>query len=93
MSFKPSGVFGLQHPFEMFIVIICIYLIFINLYPYFYMNHFVIGVMNPPVLVDLNKDGTVDITMSMYNTTIIAFDGESHKRLWDFVFPSSESYS
>jgi len=54
---------------------------------------FVIGVMNPPVLVDLNKDGTVDITMAMYNTTIIAFDGETYERIWDFVFPSSESYS
>jgi len=53
----------------------------------------VVGVMNPPILVDLNKDGTVDITMAMYNTTIIAFDGETYERLWDFVFPSSESYS
>ena len=51
------------------------------------------GVMNPPVLVDLNKDGTVDIVMAMYSTTIVAFDGETHKRLWDFVFPESESYS
>ena len=51
------------------------------------------GVMNPPVLVDLNKDGTVDIAMSMYNTTVIAFDGETYNRLWEFVFPSSETYS
>lgn len=51
------------------------------------------GVMNPPVLADLNKDGTVDIVMAMYNTTIAAFDGETHKRLWDFVFPESETYS
>lgn len=51
------------------------------------------GVMNPPVLVDLNNDGTVDITMAMYNTTVIAFDGETYKRLWHFVFPSSESYT
>lgn len=56
--------------------------------------HFVnVGVMNPPVLVDLNKDGTVDIVMAMYNTTVVSFDGETHERLWDFVFPSSESYS
>lgn len=63
------------------------------MYQYFSMNCFDVGVMNPPVLVDLTKDGTVDITMAMYNTTIIAFDGETHERLWDFVFPSSESYS
>ena len=52
-----------------------------------------LGVMNPPVLVDLNNDGTVDITMAMYNTTVIAFDGENYKRLWHFVFSSSESYT
>ena len=51
------------------------------------------GVMNPPVLVDVNEDGTVDVVMAMYNTTIAAFDGETHKRIWDFVFPESETYS
>ena len=58
-----------------------------------YENSLVTGVMNPPVLVDLNKDGTVDIVMAMYNTTIAAFDGETFERMWDFVFPDSESYS
>lgn len=51
------------------------------------------GVMNPPILVDLNKDGTVDIVMAMFNTTVAAFDGETHERLWDFFFPESETYS
>ena len=56
-------------------------------------NSNIAGVMNPPVLVDLNKDGTVDIVMAMYNTTVAAFDGETHERLWGFDFVSSESYS
>ena len=47
----------------------------------------------PPVLVDINKDGTVDIAMAMFNTTFIAFDGESYKELWHHTFPQSESYS
>lgn len=51
------------------------------------------GVMLPPVLVDLNKDGTVDIVMAMFNITVAAFDGETYKQLWHYDFPSSESYS
>lgn len=53
----------------------------------------ILGVMNPPILVDLNKDGTVDIVMAMFNTTVAAFDGETYQRLWDFFFPESETYS
>ena len=49
--------------------------------------------MLPPILVDLNKDGTVDIAMAMFNTTFAAFDGETFKRLWTVTFPDSESYS
>ena len=49
--------------------------------------------MVPPVLVDVNKDGTVDIVMSMFNTTFIAFDGESYKQIWHHNFPNSETYS
>lgn len=57
-----------------------------------YKDHYK-GVMNPPILVDINGDGTVDIVMAMFNTTVAAFDGETHERVWDFVFPESESYS
>ena len=49
--------------------------------------------MVPPVLADLNKDGTVDIIMAMFNTTIMAFDGVTYKQLWNFESPGSETYS
>lgn len=49
--------------------------------------------MTPPVLVDLNKDGTVDIVSSMYNATVAAFDGETYKMIWSYAFPNSETYS
>lgn len=50
------------------------------------------GVMVPPVLADINKDGTVDIIMAMFNTSVIAFDGETYERMWTYSFPGSESY-
>eukprot|EP00794_Sanderia_malayensis_P013936 gene13936-15388_t len=51
------------------------------------------GVMNPPVLIDLNKDGTLDIVSAMFNSTVVAFDGETLKSIWSFSTPNSESYS
>ncbi|XP_078658307.1 uncharacterized protein LOC144903766 [Branchiostoma floridae x Branchiostoma belcheri] len=51
------------------------------------------GIMTPPVLVDLTADGTVDIVMAMFNSTVLAMDGETGNRLWDASFPMSESYS
>ena len=51
------------------------------------------GVMNPPVLVDLNKDGTVDIVISYFNSTTVAVDGENFNRIWSYSVPNSESYS
>eukprot|EP00058_Branchiostoma_floridae_P017038 XP_002602526.1 hypothetical protein BRAFLDRAFT_93831 [Branchiostoma floridae] len=50
------------------------------------------GVMTPPVLVDLTADGTVDIVMAMFNSTVVAMDGETGETLWDASFPMSESY-
>eukprot|EP00057_Strongylocentrotus_purpuratus_P026842 XP_011681316.1 PREDICTED: uncharacterized protein LOC765151 isoform X1 [Strongylocentrotus purpuratus] len=51
------------------------------------------GVMTPPVLVDLTGDGVKDIVMSMFNSTIVAFNGQSYEQLWNYTLPSSESYS
>lgn len=50
------------------------------------------GVMTPPGLVDLTGDGVKDIVMSMFNSTVLAIDGETHKYLWNYSFPMSESY-
>ena len=51
-----------------------------------------LGVMVPPVLADINKDGTVDIIMAMFNATVVAFDGETFKIIWQYTFPTSETY-
>ncbi|XP_064617640.1 uncharacterized protein LOC135481843 [Liolophura sinensis] len=51
------------------------------------------GVMTPPGLVDLTGDGVKDIVMAMFNSTVLAIDGETHKYLWNYSFPMSESYS
>ena len=51
------------------------------------------GVMNPPVLIDLNKDGTVDMVNAMFNSTVVAFDGETFKVIWRYDLPNTESYS
>ncbi|XP_062614825.1 uncharacterized protein LOC134276609, partial [Saccostrea cucullata] len=51
------------------------------------------GVMTPPVLLDVNGDGEEDIIMSMFNSFVIAFDGKTYSQLWNFTFPSSESYN
>ena len=49
--------------------------------------------MNPPVLIDINKDGTVDMVMSMFNSTVAAIDGNSLKFIWSYTVPNTESYS
>lgn len=50
------------------------------------------GVMVPPVLADITNDGTVDIIMAMFNTTVVAIDGETYDIIWKATFPGSESY-
>lgn len=51
------------------------------------------GFMVPPILSDLNEDGTEDIVASLFNSTVFAFDGKSYAILWRYVFPDSESIS
>ena len=50
------------------------------------------GVMTPPVLVDLTGDGTVDIVINPFNSTVLAIDGRTYSVLWNRSFPLSESY-
>ena len=52
-----------------------------------------LGTINPPVLVDLTKDGTVDMVIAFFNTTIAAIDGESFQLIWSYSVPNSETYS
>ncbi|XP_022110434.1 uncharacterized protein LOC110989995 [Acanthaster planci] len=51
------------------------------------------GIMTPPALVDITGDGVVDIVMAMFNSTVVAFDGQSYSQLWNYSFAESETYS
>lgn len=49
--------------------------------------------MNPPILVDINKDGVVDIISAGFGEFIQAVDGETFQVLWTYSAPNSETYS
>lgn len=51
------------------------------------------GYIGPAVRVDITSDGILDIIVNAVNGRIIAFDGESHERVWEVVRPNSEIYS
>ncbi|XP_050068322.1 uncharacterized protein LOC126556841 [Anopheles maculipalpis] len=51
------------------------------------------GFMVPAVLTDLNGDGTEDIVVSSFNSTVYAFDGANRTQLWTFTIADSESVS
>uniref|UniRef100_A0A182MQ95 FAM234A/B beta-propeller domain-containing protein n=1 Tax=Anopheles culicifacies TaxID=139723 RepID=A0A182MQ95_9DIPT len=51
------------------------------------------GFMVPAVLTDLNGDGTEDIVISSFNSTVYAFDGANRTQLWSFTIADSESVS
>ena len=48
--------------------------------------------MTPATLADITGDGVVDIVMAMFNSTTVAFDGQSLIQLWNYTMPQSESY-
>jgi hypothetical protein len=47
--------------------------------------------MSPPVLADLNHDGSEDIVAAMFNSVVVAFNGLTFQQLWNFSFPGSET--
>ena len=49
------------------------------------------GFIAPPVLADLNDDGTLDIVAISHASTILAFDGNSYEELWRQSFEGLES--
>eukprot|EP00106_Octopus_bimaculoides_P010095 XP_014777537.1 PREDICTED: uncharacterized protein LOC106874346 [Octopus bimaculoides] len=51
------------------------------------------GVMTPPVLLDLTGDGVEDIVVPLFNSTVLAIDGLTMAVIWNYSFPSSESYN
>ena len=50
------------------------------------------GVMVPPVLIDMNKDGVKDILMSSFNGYMILYDGETLEVMWKIKLEERESY-
>lgn len=64
-----------------------------NCFIYSFVYDFVIGYMNPPVLVDINKDGVVDLVSAGFADKIEAFDGETLKILWTYNKVGTETYS
>lgn len=48
--------------------------------------------MSPPVIVDINRDGTEDIVVSLFNSTVVAIDGKGFTILWNYTFPNSQTF-
>lgn len=51
------------------------------------------GYMTPPVIVDVDKDGTEDIMVSAYDGKLILLDGKDLSKKWSIDFPNMESYT
>lgn len=51
------------------------------------------GYIGPPVRVDINEDGVLDILTNSVNGRLIALDGKDHRKLWEVEIPGTESYS
>ncbi|KAJ8679267.1 hypothetical protein QAD02_015054 [Eretmocerus hayati] len=51
------------------------------------------GILLPPLLVDINSDGTEDLIVTMFNSTIAAYDGLTFQEIWNFTVPGSEIIS
>ena len=51
------------------------------------------GIMVPPVIADITGDHVADIIMSMFNNSVIAFDGVTFERIWTKNYEGSETYS
>lgn len=50
------------------------------------------GVMVPPVLIDVNKDGVMDILMNSFNGVMVLYDGETLAPMWKLQMEERESY-
>ncbi|XP_017771105.1 PREDICTED: uncharacterized protein LOC108558637 [Nicrophorus vespilloides] len=51
------------------------------------------GILSPSVMYDINGDGQLDVISAMFNSTVIAFDGNSFKQIWSFTVNNSETLS
>jgi len=48
------------------------------------------GFIAPPTLVDITKDGTLDILTSNHDGTIYAINGKDHQIIWQLKIPNTE---
>jgi hypothetical protein len=51
------------------------------------------GVMVPPVLADVNNDGTSDILVMAFDGSLVLYDGETFDVMWKKDFACHESYT
>ncbi|XP_046419427.1 uncharacterized protein LOC124179248 [Neodiprion fabricii] len=51
------------------------------------------GILTQPVLADITGDGTEDIIVAKFNSTITAYDGRSFEQIWNYTVPNSEVIS
>lgn len=50
------------------------------------------GFIAPPLLIDVTKDGTLDVLINSVDGRMIAVDGKTKAMLWQTLTPSSEAY-
>ncbi|MDH4089382.1 MAG: VCBS repeat-containing protein [Cyclobacteriaceae bacterium] len=51
------------------------------------------GYIGPPLLIDINHDGTHDIVANAVEGKMMAFDGKTYKPIWSIKMPGTEAYS
>lgn len=51
------------------------------------------GTLLPPILVDVTLDGVEDIVTTMFNSTIIVYNGLTFEPIWNYTVPNSEVIS
>lgn len=51
------------------------------------------GIVAPPLVGDLNADGTPDYVISTVAARTLAIDGKTDRALWGFQHPDAETYS
>lgn len=49
------------------------------------------GVITQAVLVDITGDNILDIVISMFNSTVVALNGNNFSQIWNFTIAESES--
>lgn len=49
------------------------------------------GVITQAVLVDITGDSILDIVVSMFNSTVVAINGENFSQIWNYTILESES--